>query len=107
MNKIFSIRRSAKLFHNLHCDVERVGAIGARHAVAGAGGGCEFFFEAGDERAADEGRTADHFGNGRVDRGLDAQVLRVQVGKWNGDAHGGQSLLLDGSARNSRAGLPA
>ncbi len=48
--------------------------------------------EAIDERAADEGRAADDVGHRRVERGLKAQVLRVQVGKGNG-CHGAELVF--------------
>jgi hypothetical protein len=94
----------------VHGDVQRVRAVGARHAVRRADGPGELFLETLDERSADEGRGADHLCNRSIQRRLYRQVLRMQVRKGNGrlvGRHVAIWVLEEGSVRRRRAGLPA
>ena len=55
----------------VHGDMKRIGAIGARYAVGSLHGGGKLILEALHERTADEGRGANHLGDGGVYLRLD------------------------------------
>ena len=64
-----------------HRQIERVGAVGAGHAVLDIDRAGELAFEGVDIAAANERIVADHGGDGAVDLAFDGLILKLQVGK--------------------------
>ena len=86
-----------------HGEIERIGAVGAGHAVLDVHGAGEFALERIDIGSADERVVADHGGDRGVDLALDGLILKLQI--CEGYRHPiDLPYPRDGSRR---AGLPA
>ncbi len=68
-------------FERGHGEIERIGAVGAGHAVPDVHGGGEFPLERIDIGSADERVVADHGGDRAVDLALDGLILKLQIGE--------------------------
>ena len=83
-----------------HREIQRIGAVGAGHAVLDLGHGGEFPLEGVDIGTANEGIVADDRGDRAVDLALDGLILQLQIRKRY--RHRSSSL----SCRAGRAGAP-
>jgi hypothetical protein len=64
-----------------HCQIQCIGAVGARHAMLDLDSFGEFALESFDIGTANERVVADDGFDGAVDFAFDASVLQLQVGK--------------------------